>query len=92
MLPQNHMFPQGKCAYPPEKLITEETANVCSKTQREQDSPEPGFCGVKIAAKGGFEAWLLSVFFEWIKSMLPRVSAHSQTGTVVGFPTGECPC
>lgn len=60
-------FLKGNGAYPPEKLITEETANVCTKTQHEQDSPEPGFCGVKRAAKGGFEAWLLSVFFEWVK-------------------------
>lgn len=58
---------RGNCAYPPEKLISEETANVCSKTLCEQDFPEPNFFGAKIAAKGEFETWLLSIFFEWVK-------------------------
>lgn len=58
-------FLKGNGAYPPEKLITEETANMCSKTWCEQDSPEPGFCGVKIAAKGEFETWLLKCFL-WV--------------------------
>lgn len=58
---------RGNCAYPPEKLISEETANVCSKTLQERDSPEPNFSGAKIAAKGEFETWLVSVFFERVK-------------------------
>lgn len=58
---------RGNCAYPPEKLIIEQTANICNKTLHEQDSPEPNFCGAKIAAKGQFETCFLSIFFEWVK-------------------------
>lgn len=58
---------RGNRAYPPGKAIIEETANVCSKTLRAQDSPEPNFAGAKIAAKGEFKTWLLSVCFEWVK-------------------------
>lgn len=86
------MLLRGNGAYSPEKLVIEQTANICSKTPCEQDSPDPEFSGAKRAAEREFEPWPLSVFFEWVKRKRVKDECSlSNWNRYSVFPLGNFP-